>query len=61
MASVLELILRSKKEGTAAKDTTKELGGLEKLAKKVGIAFIAMAGAKVIKNATLLAARVETP
>jgi len=60
MASVLELILRTKKEGTAAKDTAKELGGLEKLAKKVGIAFIAMTAAKTIKNATLLAARVET-
>ena len=60
MASVLELILRSKKEGTAAKGTAKELGGLEKLAKKVGLAFVAMAAAKVIKNATLLAARVET-
>ena len=60
MASVLQLILRSKKEGTATKDTTKELGGLEKMAKKVGIAFVAMAAAKTIKNATLLAARVET-
>ena len=60
MASVLELILRTKKQGTGAKDTSKELMGLEKLAKKVGIAFVAMAAAKTIKNATLLAARVET-
>ena len=60
MASVLELILRSKKEGTGVKDTEKELGGIEKLAKKVGVAFVAMAAVKTIKNATLLAARVET-
>ena len=60
MASVLELILRTKKQGTGAKDTSKDLMGLEKLAKKVGVAFAAMAAAKVIKNATLLAARVET-
>ena len=60
MASVLELILRTKKQGTGAKETSKELMGLEKLAKKVGIAFVAMAAAKTIKNATLLAARVET-
>ena len=60
MASVLELILRSKKEGTAAKDTEKELGSLEKLAGKVSLAFIAMGAAKVIKSSTMLAARVET-
>lgn len=60
MTSVLELILRTKKQGSGAKDTSKDLMGLEKLAKKVGIAFVAMAAAKVIKNATLLAARVET-
>ena len=60
MASVLQLILRSKKEGTGTKDTAKELGGLEKMVKKVGVAFIALGAAKVIKNVTLLAARVET-
>ena len=60
MASVLELILRSKKEGTAAKDTEKELSSLEKMAGKVSLAFIALAGAKVIKASTMLAARVET-
>ena len=60
MASVLELILRSKKEGTAAKDTEKELSGLEKLAGKVSLAFIAMGAAKVLKSSVLLAARVET-
>ena len=60
MASVLELILRSKKEGTAAKDTEKELSGLEKMAGKVSLAFIAMGAAKVIKSSVLLAARVET-
>lgn len=60
MASVLELILRTKKQGTGAKDTSKDLMGLEKLAKKVGLAFVAMAAAKTIKNAALLAARVET-
>lgn len=60
MASVLELILRTKKQGTGAKDTSKDLMGLEKLAKKVGLAFVAMAAAKIIKNAALLAARVET-
>ena len=60
MASVLQLILRSKKQGTGTKDTTKELGGLEKAAIKAGIAFAALTAAKVIKNATLLAARTET-
>ena len=60
MASVLELILRSKKEGTGAKDTSKDLLGLEKLAKKVTVAFLAMGAAKIIKSSTLLAARTET-
>jgi len=60
MASILELILRSKKEGTGVKDATRELGGLEKIAKKVSVALLAVGAAKVIKNATLLAARTET-
>ena len=60
MASVLELILRTKKQGTAAKDTEKELSGLEKAAKSAAVAFVALGAAKVIKNATMLAARVET-
>lgn len=60
MASVLELILRTKKQGTAAKDTTKELGILEKAAKSAALAFVAMGAAKVIKSSALLAARVET-
>ena len=60
MASVLELILRFKKEGTGAKDTEKELSSLEKLAGKVSLAFIALGAAKVIKASTMLAARVET-
>ena len=60
MASVLELILRTKKEGTAAKETSKDLLGLEKLAKKVTVSFLAMGAAKVIKSSTMLAARVET-
>lgn len=60
MSSVLELILRSKKQGTGVKDTEKELGGLEKAVKKVGIAFIALGAAKFIKSSTMLAARVET-
>lgn len=60
MASVLELILRSKREGTGAKDTAKDLGALEKLAKKLTVAFLAMTAFKVVKNAALLAARVET-
>jgi len=60
MASVLELILRTKKQGTAAKDTEKELSSLEKLAGKVSLAFIAIGAANVIKSSTMLAARVET-
>ena len=60
MASVLELILKTKKQGTAAKDTTKELGMLEKAAKSAALAFIAIGAAKVIKSSVLLAARVET-
>jgi len=60
MASVLELILRTKKQGTAAKDTEKELSSLEKMAGKVSLAFIALGAAKVIKASTMLAARVET-
>ena len=60
MASVLQLILRTKKEGTAAKDTTKELGTLQKAAKSAALAFVALGAAKVVKNVTLLAARVET-
>jgi len=60
MASVLQLILKTSKQGTATKDTTKELGGLESMVKKVGVAFVAMAAVKTIKNVTLLAARVET-
>ena len=60
MASVLQLILKTSKQGTGVKDTKKELGGLEKAAKSAALAFVAMGAAKVIKNATLLAARVET-
>ena len=60
MASVLELILKTKKQGTATKDTAKELGLLEKAAKSATLAFVAMGAAKVIKSSVLLAARVET-
>ena len=60
MASILELILRSRKEGTAAKETEKDLLGLEKLFKKVTVAALALGAAKVIKSSTMLAARVET-
>lgn len=60
MASVLELILRSKKQGTGTRDTVKELGGLEKMLAKVSLAFIALGAAKVIKSSVLLAARTET-
>jgi len=60
MASVLQLILKTSKQGTAAKDTTKELGLLQKAAKSAALAFVAMGAAKVIKSSVLLAARVET-
>jgi hypothetical protein len=59
MASVLQLILKTSKQGTAAKDTAKDLGLLEKAAKSAAVAFIALGAAKVIKSAVLLAARVE--
>lgn len=67
-SSILELILRSRKEGDAARKTKKELEGVSEAAgltakqfKKLKLGLIAFAGATVafIGSATKLAARVE--
>jgi hypothetical protein len=62
--SVLDLIIRSRKTGTGAKDAGKELGGLQsaavKAAKAIGAAFLAIRFSEILKESTLLAARFET-